>query len=171
MNFKRIIIIVIFLVPLAAVFLFFGLRQINNFGDKEKEMPVKNSIKMDSLELSLEIPKTQFKQGEKVPITLSIKNVGNTSAGLFFTSGQKFDLFVKKSDGQEVWRWSRGKAFTMALEEITLKPGEQQVFPLEWAQVDLQGKQVPPGNYTLVGQSVAQGFENMVEGKIEIGSI
>ena len=50
--------------------------------------------------------------------------------------------------GREVvWRWSHGRAFTMALEQITLKPGESRTFEAVWEQKDNAGKDVPEVDY------------------------
>ena len=42
-------------------------------------------------------------------------------------------------------RWSHGRAFTMALEQITLKPGESRTFEAVWEQKDNAGKDVARG--------------------------
>lgn len=166
MSVKRILIIAAILLPFLAVF-FFGLRQGNDFGDEER-VPVKSSLKVDSLEFSLEIPKTKFKSKERVPIALRVKNLGNSPVGLFFTSGQKFDIFIQDASGREIWRWSKDKAFTMALEEIELKPGGEKIFSAEWPQVDSTGKIVSPGDYLVLVKCMAKGFEDVLQGTIKI---
>ncbi|MCX6620080.1 MAG: BsuPI-related putative proteinase inhibitor [Acidobacteria bacterium] len=60
---------------------------------------------------------------------------------LLFSSGQSFDLAVHHEKGGEVYRWSSGKAFTMALREEVVE-GERN-----WALAAELGK-LGPGKYT-----------------------
>jgi len=103
-----------------------------------------------------------------VPISLRIKNLGDSPVGLFFTSGQKFDIFIRDASGREIWRWSKGKAFTMALEEIQVEPGGEKKFSAQWLQLDSAGKIVPPGDYLVAAKCMAKGFENVLQGTIKI---
>jgi hypothetical protein len=95
--------------------------------------------------------KRDYKIGEPVKITFIVENRGKDDAVLRFTSGQRFDMWAEK-DGNEVWRWSRGKLFTQALGSITLKPGERATFDATWDQKDTSDKQVDPGAYSVFAQ-------------------
>lgn len=55
-----------------------------------------------------------------------------------------FDFVVPRVDGTEVWRWSRWKAFTLALGSITLQPGQTLEYSATWDQYD-QDCKPPPG--------------------------
>lgn len=50
----------------------------------------------------------------------------NTGAPLrvVFSSGQTFEVLLKDGEGRTVYRWSDGKAFTLALRAVDLPPGE-----------------------------------------------
>jgi len=50
----------------------------------------------------------------------------NTGAALrlVFRSGQTYDLTIRDADGKVLYRWSDGKAFTLALRGVDLPPGE-----------------------------------------------
>ena len=40
---------------------------------------------------------------------------------LTFNTGQKFDVVIRNDAGEEVWRWSEGRAFTFAIEMVDLQ--------------------------------------------------
>ncbi len=52
-----------------------------------------------------------------------IQNVGAEVVNLTFASGQRAEV-VLSHEGVERYRWSEGKAFTQALETVTIAPGE-----------------------------------------------
>ncbi|MCS6862423.1 MAG: BsuPI-related putative proteinase inhibitor, partial [Abditibacteriales bacterium] len=79
--------------------------------------------------------KRQYAPGESVRMTLTLMNAGKRPVTLHFRSGQIFDFIVKRGR-VEVWRWSQDKAFTQALQDITLAPGETKRFEVTWDQVD-----------------------------------
>jgi hypothetical protein len=69
---------------------------------------------------------------------------------LTFPSGQTYDLALKNERGEEVYRWSRDKAFTLAIRSVEFPPGEQNwvvLVPL----IDVQGRALPAGRYAAEG--------------------
>ncbi|MEK7075662.1 MAG: triose-phosphate isomerase, partial [Patescibacteria group bacterium] len=87
-----------------------------------------------------------------IPILLRVKNIDSLKKALFFTSGQKFDVSILNSSRAEVWRWSKGRIFTMAIEEIPLKSQEETFFETKWKQNDFGGQIVSPGIYYVIGK-------------------
>lgn len=66
---------------------------------------------------------------------------------LRFGSGQQFELVITDAKDEEVYRYSDGKAFTMALVYRDLKPGETLKWQDSWKLTDKIGNAVPPGEY------------------------
>lgn len=83
-------------------------------------------------------------------VTLQARNTGTAPLSLAFSSGQRFDLSVRRPRGEEVWRWSHDKAFIQVVESVTLDPGETMSFQVTWDQKDFQGRLVDPGAYRAV---------------------
>jgi hypothetical protein len=107
----------------------------------EKEAPVSATLRVTPV---------RARPGEKLTLRLTVQNHGPREERLLFRTGQQFDFTVMR--GREVvWRWSHGRAFTMALEQITLKPGESRTFEAVWEQKDNAGKDVPEGDYRVTG--------------------
>jgi len=94
---------------------------------------------------------TFFEQGE--PIQLIISVAVRDPMTLYYRTSQRYDLAVTNSQGQEVWRWSRNRAFAQVTEEVPLGADETRSFPETWDQRDNDGQQVPLGNYRIVAES------------------
>ncbi len=99
----------------------------------------------------MEANKTSFESGEEVEVEMRLWNISEEEQTLNFRDGQVYDLLLMREgrddEDQIKWRWSEGRAFTMALHSKTLKPGElrswQESFELE---SDLES-----GSYKLLG--------------------
>ncbi len=102
------------------------------------------------LRLSASVGKTTYAIGEVIEATLVAQNTGAGPLTLTFSSGQTFELVVRRPRGDEVWRWSHDKAFTQAFQNRTLKAGEMVSYRGAWDQRDLQGRRVDPGTYEIV---------------------
>lgn len=133
-------------------------------------IPIRTTNRNNGLELSLYLPKSRYLPGSGVPVTLSVKNVGDEAAALFFSSGKKFDFAILDSNSKEIWRWSRGRVFTMAIEEIKLRKNQEVSFKAVWPQRDNAGRAVPPGYYLIRGESAASQVTKKVEARIVVES-
>ncbi len=91
-----------------------------------------------------------FEQGK--PIQLAISVAVRDPLTLYYRTSQRYDLAVVDSQGQEVWRWSRDRAFAQVTEEVPLGAGETLSFAETWDQRDNDGQQVPLGNYQIVAE-------------------
>lgn len=104
---------------------------------------------------TLRVEPVRAHPGQKIALRLTVTNRGPREEKLVFRSGKKFDFTVKRGE-EEVWRWSRGRFFTMAIVLMTLKPGESRAFEASWEQVDNDDKRVPEGAYTVTGVVTAR---------------
>jgi len=80
---------------------------------------------------------------------------------LTYASGQRFDIVLKSGDGKEVYRWSDGKAFTLALGTETFGPGEQN-YVVEIPLADAAGNRFAPGRYVAEGWVATMGEKSYV---------
>lgn len=96
--------------------------------------------------LSLASGKPAYSKGEPIELSLTVSNSSKTPVTLRFSSAKQYDFIVKK-DGQEVWRWSQGRMFAMALTEFTLEPQKSKSYRAAWPQTDGNKKSVGPGTY------------------------
>jgi hypothetical protein len=130
--------------------------------------PISKSVELNKFVFSIEIPRTRFKNNKIIPILLRVKNIDSLKKALFFTSGQKFDISILNSSRAEVWRWSKGRIFTMAIEEIPLKSQQETFFETKWKQNDFGAQIVPTGIYYVIGKCVSSEWQPTVETQIEI---
>lgn len=102
------------------------------------------------LRIDASLPHAVYGPGEPVDVALRVRNVGSAPVSVTFTSGQRFDLVVRRPRGDEVWRWSHDKAFIQVIETVTLKPGDILAYQVAWDQQDYQGRRVDSGSYQAV---------------------
>ncbi len=102
------------------------------------------------LTVEASLSKRTYVPGEPVEVTLVARNTGSAPLGIVFTSGQRYDLIVRRPRGDEVWRWSHDQAFVQVVQTALLRPQEAMAFRGAWDQQDLQGRRVDPGSYELV---------------------
>ncbi|HVH32350.1 MAG TPA: BsuPI-related putative proteinase inhibitor [bacterium] len=102
------------------------------------------------LRLSASLPHAMYGPGQPVEVALRVRNAGNAPVAITFSSGQHFDLVVRRPRGDEVWRWSHDKAFIQVFETATLKPGDVLAYEVAWDQQDYQGRRVDSGPYQAI---------------------
>ena len=89
--------------------------------------------------------------GDKISVEILLVNISDDPLSLSFNSGQRYDLFLQK-DGQEIWRWSAGRFFTMALVTKDLAPGAELAYQLEIPTDGLTaGSYILGGELTTIG--------------------
>ncbi len=102
------------------------------------------------LRVEASLPRAAYGPGEVVDVVLSASNAGTAPLSVTFTSGQRFDLSIRRPRGDDVWRWSHDKAFIQVIQSVMLQPGERMDFKIPWDQRDYQGRRVDPGPYEAV---------------------
>lgn len=98
--------------------------------------------------------------GSTVTFTYEIENAGSSPVEVEYRDGQKFDIAVSE-DGDEVWRWSTGRMFTMALEQRELDPGETATYEATWEDASY-------GEYTATATCAGQGVDARAEAEFEV---
>ncbi len=95
-----------------------------------------------------------------VTLTLTVTNPSVTPVDVVFASGQRYDFAIlSAATGAEVWRWSVGRAFTMAFGQHTLPANGTIVFIDTW-------KPTVKGNLVAVGSLVSA--SHRAEGKAQL---
>lgn len=82
--------------------------------------------------------------GGAVSLSLHVTNLADHSLELDFPNGQTHDFVVLDSTGAELWRWSKGRMFTQALQNKLLSSSETVTYQEQW---NPRGKE---GDFTLV---------------------
>ena len=119
------------------------------------------SVVSPPLEFSIGLEKTEFQQAEPINMTVSLKNVGNetiqlmwTSYYLYYDQRMYFDFVIVDENDTLVYQWTGEHLSLPALLTRTLNPGEQLVSVYPWYQLygyeDGEG-QVSKGTYYVRG--------------------
>jgi hypothetical protein len=77
---------------------------------------------------------------------LTLRHSQPEAIRLLFPSGQTFELVIRDERGNEVYRWSDGKAFTLALRRLEFAAGEFN-WPVTVELRSREDKPFPPGRY------------------------
>ena len=104
---------------------------------------------LSNLQLSLTTDKPAYAAGEPVKIIFMLTNLSDQGVQLRFTSSLQFDIVVSRNE-TEVWRWSNGRMFSMALTTLVLNPQSSESHAAFWAQKDNSGRPVSPGRYEVL---------------------
>lgn len=103
-------------------------------------------IRAGEIEVRAKANKSTFRTGETVHFTVTATNTDDQPRSLTLPSGQTFDITITPTGKDSPqWKWSHGKAFTMAIRYVKLQPGQQLTFTTEWNQTDNDGKLMPRG--------------------------
>ncbi len=102
-----------------------------------------------SITINMEPPVDPDRAPDTVSVYLVITN--NTGRDLTYTfpTGQMFEISLLNSEGKAVSLWSRGKAFTGAVQTLTLGQGKIWKFGGKIELADDNGDVLPAGGYTL----------------------
>jgi hypothetical protein len=79
--------------------------------------------------------------GSAVTFRFTVANASDEPVELTFPDSGRAEFVVYAEDGEEVWRWSEGRAFTQAIEHSDLQPGQEAVVEESWPDAE-------PGDYT-----------------------
>lgn len=95
-------------------------------------------------------------EGKVLKLEFGLKNISAEPLDLLFSSGHQYDIIVLDSKDKEVYDWAKDKAFTEALINKTLEPGQELSYSEEWDYTDNDGKLLPSGKYTVVVKILAK---------------
>jgi hypothetical protein len=84
---------------------------------------------------------------DKVVFSFELVSHYTESKELKFGSGQQFEVIITDEEGKEVYRYSDGKFFTMALLFKRINPGESMKWQDEWNITNKEGEKITSGKY------------------------
>ena len=108
--------------------------------------------KISALTVDLSTDKSIYRTGEPVKITLFVDNKSPKDANLLFGSGQSYDIMITDKKGIDVWHWSRGKVFSMAVRNVKIAARQNLKYTITWKQIDNNSRLVTPGKYFVRGR-------------------
>ncbi|WP_243300031.1 BsuPI-related putative proteinase inhibitor [Bacillus litorisediminis] len=112
-----------------------------NTGD-QPNLPETPVIDQDDLVLSSEA----YISGDAAEFKIELNNMSDEDIELLVPSGQKYEIVVSNQAGEEVYRYSIDKIFTMGLETITI-PANDKITWLEQWDLMFNGERISEGEY------------------------
>ncbi len=100
-------------------------------------------LSQPQVSFALTLDRAVYERGDEVPVMTArmTLRVTRQPLELTFGSGQRYEVVFRDADGREVFRWSDGRAFTLALGTETIRNGEKNYV----AEIPLR---FPAGKYT-----------------------
>lgn len=86
-----------------------------------------------------------------VRFAIEVTNDSRKRVELTFPDGRTHDFAVLDDSGREVWRWSRGRLFTQAMQNRLLDAHDSAIYAERWTPST-------PGRYTLVAQLNSENY-------------
>lgn len=102
------------------------------------------------LELPIPVLNPYWRLSHKLPLKLTLKNISDRPVELKLLSQPAYD-FIVTYQGQEVWRWSQGKAIEKISAFKILASGEELHYEETYDLQDNKGNPIPPGYYCIRG--------------------
>jgi hypothetical protein len=128
---------------------------LNSDGVNETSGSVINGQGDESIQMDLKTTVDAIQEENSLHIDIHFANQGDKPLELFFASGQQFEIIITNEKGEEVYRYSDDRMFTMALQFITLQAGEAFQWQDEW-NLRHDGQAVPSGLYIMTVEILAQ---------------
>lgn len=130
--------------PVRNIFNHWYLKYINILlSNYDAAKPVENSIVKGNFETraGYEI------KDNKVVFDFELMSHYTKAKTLTFGSGQQFEVTITDEKGEEVYKYSDGKFFTMALVYKNIGPGEAIKWQTEWDITNKEGEKLTSGKY------------------------
>lgn len=105
------------------------------------------------LELTMQIEKTLYVQGEPVRMMFALTNISNRTLDLWMTAWT-FDFQVFNDTNHRIFQYSNSQVFPQVIWNVSIEPGKNLTDVLVWPQTcnTTEGVLVSPGTYYIVGQ-------------------
>src|SRR5688500_10613765 len=104
----------------------------------------------NALSVDVRVPQRVDRSDGPVRFVMTIRNTSDRPLVVPFNSGQRFDIEVLQ-EGKLIWNWAAGRAFTQALGNLSLQPGETTQFNARWDLRNNRDQAVQPGRYLVRG--------------------
>ncbi|MTH53273.1 hypothetical protein GKZ89_07585 [Bacillus mangrovi] len=85
---------------------------------------------------------------DQAVLKLLVRNDAPAAETVTFPTGQTFELIILDEDGNEVYKYSKGKMFTQAIRKMEFERGEEKVFQERWKYTE----DTKPGEYRVLAE-------------------
>ncbi|MBD1380577.1 BsuPI-related putative proteinase inhibitor [Metabacillus arenae] len=128
-------------------FLFASFLFLFGCGQSEEEA---KEVSGDVTKKEVQFSVNAKESSEYVDFDMKILNNTEEQINMEFRSGQKYEIRVLNESGKEVYRYSKGRMFTQAIQNQQLAPGEKQTYKEAWDYKNQEnGSRVQAGTYTV----------------------
>ena len=88
-----------------------------NIIDKSRDIP---EYGQKDIKSNIYINKTEYEEDENMEVKIEIMNRSNNTKYLEFSSGKMYDIYIRNTNGDIIYTWSKNKMFNQAFKEIKI---------------------------------------------------
>src|SRR5436309_13067776 len=99
------------------------------------------------LRVEASLPRPTYDAGQVVEVALTAVNTGGAPVSVTFTSGQRFDLVIRRPRGDAVWRCSHKKPPLQVTRTLRPQPGQTPPLRFPGDQPDYPARRAAPVPY------------------------
>ncbi|ADQ15733.1 BsuPI-related putative proteinase inhibitor [Halanaerobium hydrogeniformans] len=129
----------------------------NSFVNNRPTIKNGDQIKMEEttdLSLNVILAEKEYSVQDKLEIKIEIINNSDSERTLEFSSGHKYNIYVKDESGTKIYSWAEDKMFIQAFQYVDISAGETHYFEQE---IDLS--QFEKGDYILEVELLSVNYE------------
>lgn len=116
---------------------------------------------VEGMTMTLRVDPSVAELGQGVALSINVQNNTGREETLTFPSGKLYDFWITDADDEELWRWSEGRFFTQAVENVQVPGGSGESFSETW-RADTSGE------LTVHAELLAQRFTGELTGELEV---
>jgi len=95
----------------------------------------------------------EYDNYEDLEVNIEIINLSNQEEVLEFSSSQKYEIYIRNSQGNIIYTWSKNKNFAQAFQKMKLEPKDSKNY---YEEIDLRGFR--EGMYYIEAEILANNF-------------
>lgn len=116
---------------------------------------------VEGMTMTLRVEPSVAELGQGVTLSINLQNNTGREETLTFPSGKRYDFWITDADDEELWRWSEGKFFTQAVENVAVPGGSGESFSETW-------RAEASGDFTVHAELFAERFTGELTGELEV---
>lgn len=96
----------------------------------------KDDRKEQNIIANIFLEDNEYERYEDLELNIEIINLSNQEEVLEFISSQKYEIYIRNSQGDIIYTWSKNKSFTQAFQKMKLDPRDTKNY---YEEINLRG--------------------------------
>ncbi|MDD5747916.1 MAG: BsuPI-related putative proteinase inhibitor [Actinomycetota bacterium] len=111
----------------------FSCGKAGNKTPRNEKTEIKNTVSEKGFSVTISIKPSSIKKNGILTLCLQVRNNNNSIKSFTLENAQIYDFVARDSSGNNVWQWSKGRAFAMVAQPICFEPKEKKIYTDYWS--------------------------------------